>query len=60
MHGLVFEKVEGPVGMELDETLGELEGVDDRVFGYLREWVVWFGNWREWTLDTLRRLFEDR
>ena len=31
MQGLVFEKVEDPVGMGLDDTLGELEGVDDRV-----------------------------
>ena len=32
MQGLVFEKVEGPVGMELDDTLGEFEGVDDMVW----------------------------
>ena len=30
----MFEKVEGPVGMELDDTLGELEGVDDRVLEF--------------------------
>ena len=34
MQGFVFERVDGPVGMELDETLGELEGVDDRVLEF--------------------------
>ena len=34
MQGLVFEKVEGPVGMRLDDTLGELEGVEERVLEF--------------------------
>ena len=32
MQGLVFEKVEGPVCMELDDTLGEFEGVGGMVW----------------------------
>ena len=34
MQGLLFDKVEGPVGMGLDDRLGELEGVDDRVLEF--------------------------
>ena len=34
MQGLLFEKVDGPVGMELDETLAELEGVEHRVLEF--------------------------
>ena len=30
----MFEKVEGPVGMGQDDTLGEQEGVDDRVLEF--------------------------
>ena len=32
MQGLVFEKLEGPLGMGLDDTLGELEGVGGMVW----------------------------
>ena len=30
----MFERVEGPVGMGQVDTLGELEGVDDRVLEF--------------------------